>query len=1056
MGNSTQQNSNPPTGNFNLVYGWLFLILFFSLHGLQAQNVITGKVTDSEDGSDVLGASIVAKGTTTGTITDVNGEYRLAVPEGTEALLISFVGYVTEEIAINNQSTIDVVLTPDTKSLEEVVVVGYGNQERAKVSSAISSVSGEEIAQLPVATPEQALQGRVSGVNISGSGAPGRAANIRIRGIGSTRNSDPLIVIDGMPVGQGRLQDVHPNNIGSISVLKDAASSAIYGSRAGNGVIIVTTKDGEAGPPKFSFQSYYGVQDVPKRYDLLNAQQYINFGREYAAGGTSGIPANLQENNLNEEFRGVDTDWQNAALPAGPIQDYYLRASGGGETFKYNLGGGYFSQDGAIVNTYFKRMSFNINTSANLKRLKVGQSLIAARVVENGENGNTITRAIQMMPYIPVRYQQQYSEGRKGGFRGPDGAEGSDPFQPVLFNEITSDESTSLNLFGTAFAEYELFEGFSYRFQAGLDYRNRNEQEYLPTFNAGEVNFNVNLFPSLLKRNVYDISTILTHQLNYTKSFGNHNLDIVAGYERQITEGERIRTESDSLNNENVLNVSNSLPKFQFGESTAYKVGIESLFGRLNYDYLGRYLVTLSLRRDRASQFGPDVNVGVFPAVSAAWRLIDEPFLNGLSTVFSDLKLRGSWGVNGNTSIDAYGWNPTVFGNVNYAFNDQVNSGLTVTSLFNPVISWEEVRKVNVGLDAELLQGKVALVFEYFNNRVNDLVINVPLAASSGIDNAPLVNIGDVENRGFEIGAGFFERTGEVQWSVEGNFGYVSNEVKALGFNETATIAGSNFQNTSEASTFAQQGEPIGYFYGYKTAGIYQDQGQIDRDNEMAKQISSDPEATYQASATPGDIRFQDLDGDGTITGGDRTNIGHYLPPVNYGLVGSVKYKGIDLSVTLQGVSGNEILNANRFYTEGMTRLFNMGTEVLDAWTPQNTNTGIPRAVITDPNRNARISDRYIEDGSFLRVKFLSLGYSLPEPLLSSFANGALSKVRVYFTSSNLLTITGYSGYDPDVQGRPGNGDANNSGENGLFRAGIDDGNVPQMRSFIGGLQIEF
>jgi TonB-linked SusC/RagA family outer membrane protein len=521
---------------------------------------------------------------------------------------------------------------------------------------------------------------------------------------------------------------------------------------------------------------------------------------------------------------------------------------------------------------------------------------------------------------------------------------------------------------------------------------------------------------------------------------------MVAGYERQITDGETITSRSDSLNNENVRNIGNSLPKFQFGSSFAYQIGIESLFGRLNYDYLGRYLITLSLRRDRASVFGPEVNVGIFPAVSAAWRLSDEPFLAGLKPVFSDLKLRGSWGINGNTTIDAYGWDPTVFSNVSYAFNNQVNNGLTVNQLFNRNIAWEEVRKVNVGLDAELFDGKVNLVLEYFNNRVNDLVINVPLPASAGIDGSPLANIGDIENRGFEVGAGYFKRTGAFKWSVEGNMGYVTNEVKSLGFNETSTIAGPNFQNTSEASTFAQKGEPVGYFYGYKVDRIYQTQEEVDADNRMAV---AQGKPSYQSSAAPGDIRFQDLDGDGTITGSDRTNIGHYLPPINYGLVGTAEYKNIDFSVTLQGAEGNEILNANRFYTEGMTRLFNMGTDVLNAWTPENRDTDIPRAIITDPNRNARISDRYIEDGSFLRVKFLTVGYSLPESLLSSFAKGALSKVRVYFTSSNLLTLTGYSGYDPEVQGRTDSG-------NSLFSAGIDSGNIPQMRSFIGGLQIEF
>ncbi len=1029
---------------------WLSLVfLFLLVYNVQAQNrTVTGTVTSDEEGA-LPGVNILVKGTQTGTVTDVEGNYRIEVASDDAVLVFSAVGYTTEDATVGNQSTIDMLLVPDIKSLSEVVVVGYGNQERAKVSSAISSVSGEEIADLPVATPEQALQGRVPGVNIAGSGDPGRVGNIRIRGIGSTRNSDPLVVIDGVPVGQGRLRDVHPNNIGSISVLKDAASSAIYGSRAGNGVIIVTTKQGEVGPPKFSFQSYYGVQDVPRKIDLLNTQQYLGFGRDYTAPDP---PAHLV--NLGEEFTGVDTDWLKELLQGGPIQDYYLRTSGGNETFKYNLGGGYFSQDGSVINTYFKRASFNINTSANLNRLKIGQSLIAARIVQNGENRNSIREAIQMMPYIPVRYQEQYSEGRKGGFRGPDGAEGSDPYQPILYNELTEDEEVSWNLFGTAFAEYEFFKGFSYRFQAGIDYRNQDQQNFVPTFNAGQVNYNVNFFPTLSKTRVQNVSPILTNQLNYVKSFGDHNLDLVVGYEKQTFNYERVQARSDSLNNENVRNINNSLPKYQFGESTLSKTGIISYFGRLNYDYKSKYLITLSLRRDQASQFGPDVNVGIFPAVSAAWRPIDEPFMSGLTNIFSDLKLRGSWGVNGNTSIDAYAWDPTVFSNINYAYNNQVSSGLTVNKLFNRNISWEEVRKINVGLDAEMLDGKVSLVLEYFNNRVNDLVVNVPLASSSGIDNSPLANIGDIENKGFEIGAGYFERTGNVRWSVQGNFGYVNNKVKALGFNETATIAGPTFQNTGEPATFARIGEPVGFFYGYKVDHIYQNQAEIDVDNEAAKTISDDPNAKYQASAQPGDIRFKDLNNDGTINAEDRTNIGHYLPPINYGLVGTVDYKGIDLSVTLQGAQGNEILNANRFYTEGMTRLFNMGTQVLDAWTPENTDTDIPRAVVSDPNRNARISDRFIEDGSFLRIKFLSLGYSLPESLLSSFANGTLSKVRIYFTSSNLFTFTKYTGLDPEVQGRAG--DNTSSVQNALFRAGIDDANVPQMRSFIGGLQIEF
>ena len=1016
-------------------------MLFFLLGitaNLQAQDrTVSGTVTSEEEGA-LPGVNILVKGTTLGTVTDVEGSYRINVGSDDAVLVFSAVGYTTEEVPVNSQSTIDMLMLPDIKSLTEVVVVGYGNQERAKVSSAISSISGEEISELPVTSVDQALQGKVAGVNVIGSGQPGRNPTIRIRGLGSTRNADPLFVVDGIPIGQGGLNDIHPDNIESMSILKDAASTAIYGSRGANGVVLITTKRGAKGPAKFSLDAYYGSQNLPKKLDLLNTQQYVDFARDYTAPNP---PPRLRDLG---EFAGNDTDWQEAALPGGPIQDYYLRVSGGNDDFVYNVGGGFFDQDGLVVNTYFKRASFNINTEVNRGRLKVGQSLLLARTATNFENGGTITRAVQMMPYIPVR-----DPSRKGGFRGPDGAEGADPFQPVLFNELIDDEQITAKIFGTVFAEYEIIEGLKYRFQGGVDYAIVNEQNFTPTFDAGEVQFNVNVFPTLRKRNTVFLSPVLTNTLGYDRTFGKHSVGAVVGYERQTNTFERFEARTDSLNNENVQDINNSLPSKQFGDSDLNKTGIVSYFGRLNYDYEGKYIVMFSVRRDQASVFGPENNVGVFPAVSAAWRPIDEPFLDGLKGVFSDLKIRGSWGINGNTSIGAYSWDPTTISNLNYNFNGQIVSGLSVSRLFNQQIGWEEVEKINVGLDAELLNGKLGITIEYFNNTVKDLVIEVPVAASSGLDQGPLANIGDVVNRGAELVVGYANRDGAFKWSLDGNISYVNNEVQSLGFNETSTIAGPTFQNTGDPQTFAEAGEPIGYFFGYKVDRIYQNQGEIDADNNLAVELSGDANAKYQANASPGDIRFQDLNNDGTIGSDDRTNIGHYLAPITYGLTGSGSFQGFDFSFTFQGNQGNEVLNSLRYYREGATRLFNMGTEILDAWTPTNTDTNVPRAVSSDPNNNARLSDRFIEDGSYLRMRFLTVGYSLPPGLLESISNGALSKVRFYFTGQNLLTFTNYSGYDPEVQG---NGNASEA----LFRNGIDNGTPPVPRTLIGGLQIVF
>ena len=1024
------------------------------------EQTITGQVTDLSTDETLPGVNILVKGTTIGTVTDIDGNYRLTAPDNAGTLVFSSVGYTSEEVAIEGQTVINMSLSPDIQSLGEVVVVGYGTQENRKVTTAISTVSGEDIAQQPVVSADQALQGQVSGVNIVGAGIPGANPTVRIRGLGSVLNSDPLFVIDGVPVGQRALNDIHPNNIEDMSVLKDAASTAIYGSRGANGVILITTKRGKIGKPTVSARAYYGIDNLPEssKYDLLNTDQYINF-----AQNTFGVSAprfddydfdrrEFRAGTPSEEFIGVETDWQDAVLNGGSRQDYYADFSGGNEQFTYNVGGGYYDQDGLLIDTYFRRISFNTNFQAKLgERFRLGQSLIVARSETEQEAEGPIVRAIQMMPYIPVR-----DPSRPGGFRATDFADNADPVQPVLNTVLNDDSRTYTKLLATLFTEYNILEGLNAKIQVGVENTYTQVNNFVPTYAAGEVAFNVNPNPEFTRESRTYLSPVITPTLDYSKALGDHYLSAVVGYETQRFNNEQIQAQSTFLPNENVRNPATSPVDRQQSSVSVQNTLIESWFGRVNYDYQDKYLLGASVRRDKSSVFAPENNVGIFPAFSAGWRISEESFFNGLSNVVTDLKIRGSWGQNGNTSINAYTWDPTIFSNLVYLQGggviQQPVAGVAVNTLFNRDLQWETIIKTNIGLDAEFFNGKLYATVEWFDNRSEDLIIQVPLPNSAGFDGTTFANVGSVENRGLEIALGYSEVESELNWSINSNVTFIQNEVTSLGGGEDANIAGPVFQNTASPSTRAEVGEPIGFYYGWQTDGIFQsydeirahaDQGSspFDENGNLLPELDEEGNVLLANRTAPGDIRFRDLDGNGVIDGEDRTNLGHYLPDVTVGLNGSANYKGFDLRANFIGSFGFEILHANRYYTEGMTRLFNMGTPVLDAWSPTNTDTDIPRARAEASTSNARLSDRWVEDGDFVRLRFLTLGYTIPIK-----EGNTISKLRVYGQAQNLFTITGYTGYDPEVQG--------NGGNNALFFNGIDASVIPNPRTFILGVEI--
>ncbi|SFU10445.1 TonB-linked outer membrane protein, SusC/RagA family [Algoriphagus locisalis] len=1010
----------------------LFLFLIASGSTFAQSKTVSG-VIKSSTGETMPGVNVLVKGTTIGTASDIDGNFSLTVPSDESILVFSFIGYTSREVRVGNSSELNVTLDEDLSQLSEVVVVGYGTQERAKVTGAISSVGSEQIRALPVPSLASALQGRAAGVNVTNSGSPGTNPIVRIRGVGTVGNNEPLYVIDGMPAGG--LNQINPADIESIEVLKDASTAAIYGSRGANGVILVTTKKGKIGKPVVSLDAYYGVQNAWKTLNLLNRDQYIAFGRDLL--GNAGEDAPARFDNLGE-FANNDIDYQDEMFQSAPIQDYNLNVAGGTENALYNFSVGYFAQDGIMRGTGFERVSMRSNTEFKINdRIKIGQTLTVAysdRQNEPFSGGRSqLEHIVKSIPYIPVR-----DASRLGGFRASDRVDGSDPENPVLNAELRRNNVEDYKILGSGYVTVNILKGLDYKFLVGMDIGLGNTFDYTPSFNAGD--FSVQPFAAISQTRSTFVSPLISNQFTYTTDFGKHHLDALGVIERQTSTFSSLTgSGQNSLTNEvkELQGVEN-----QTTSSTRTEYGLISYVGRVNYDYAQKYLISASIRRDGGSRFGPDNKWGTFPSLSVGWRVSEEGFMQGVEAV-SDLKLRASYGETGNDRIGDYVYQATINSNLFYNFDDNLLTGSTISALANADLKWETTIMKNIGLDLGLFNDQFNLSLEWFENTTEDMILGVPIPPSLGFDGAPVANVGTVKNTGLEITAGYQLRSGDFQMSIDGNMGFVNNELVSLGTGNT--IFGPAFQG--DAMTLTEEGQPIAYFLGWIADGIFQTNEEA---QAAPRQILPDDPAEYDPTThtAAGDIRFRDINNDGVIDANDRTNLGHYLPDFTYGLNANASYKGFDFTMFWQGVSGNEIFNNLRYHTEGMTRLFGASDVVLDRWTPSNTNTDVPRAISGDPNRNARASSRFVEDGSYLRLKNISVGYSIPSSLLNTWSKGNISKVRVYLSAQNLLTITDYSGYDPEVAAR--------TGINSSLGTGIDYGQFPAARTIMGGIQLSF
>ena len=1074
-------------------------VLFVTIFQIIAQDrVISGKVVSSEDGSALPGVSVTVKGTTRGVTTDANGAYKISVPSNAK-LAFSFVGFTPQDVSVGSRTELNMVLKSAATDLDEVVIVGYGTQTRAKSTHAISSVKGESFKDAPVTSLDQALQGRAPGVFVSSnSGTPGGGVNVRVRAPSSIGgSSEPLYVVDGVVINTGSysqlgfggqstnsLSDISPSDIESIDVLKDAAAAAIYGARAANGVVLITTKKGKAGKTQvsFNYSTGYGqkntnnlkgisgaeevklLQDmIINRYGVINATgglttpTGLGTGNAvwaspadaaaywYQNGSSADVDASgklvTTDDPLNaargirtkaifaDPSKALSTSWQDEIFRKAPISQYELSARGGNDKTTFFVSGNMLNQKGIIVGSDFSRLGGRINLDHQLnKRIKLMSSMFYSYTKQNRiNNDNNIygvfSAAVLLASDIPVR--------------NPDGSYGKDVLSsvenPVAGAYEPYNLSSNSRLLGSIGAEVNIIDGLKFTSTWNLDQISFKEDRFLPSIlNAAAPPIN----GSGAATNGGVLNWTTNNYLNYLKTFaGKHSVALTVGADYQESVQDYVFASGTGFPGNSIKRVSAAATKtdaLSFG--TSY--GFVSYYGRLNYTLDDKYTIQGVFRADASSRFGGAKPWGYFPSVSGSWRVSKEKFMESLP-VISDMKVRASFGTTGNSEINNFAARGLLGGGAFY----QGQGGLNPTQLGNPDLSWEETKTTEVGVDLGILKNRVRITAGYYNRLTDKLLLNATIPSTSGFTSV-FQNIGQMENKGLEFSLGAdLVKTKDFTWTTDFNIAFNQNKVLKI-FNGVATPFG--------FSSWLAEGEALGSFRAYKVDKIFQTQAEIDAVNEAAR-AKFGSTAVYQAALTrPGDIKFIDINGDGRITADDQEIQGSAQPAFFGGFRNNLTFKGFDLDIFFQFVQGNKMLNYTRVFSEGMNGVFGQTEAVLNRWTPTNTSTDVPRAVWGDPNNNRRNSDRFIEDGSYARLKNLTFGYTLPKSLLSKIK---VDKVRIYFTGQNVLTFTKYKGMDPEVsafsQGNNGNTTSNAA-------PGTDFLTFPQPRTFIVGLNIGF
>lgn len=991
------------------------------LHAQQQAKTVTGTVTDVS-GEPIIGANIRIKGTTTGTITDIDGNFSIeAKPQS--VIEVSYIGYLTQETVINNQKSIRFLLKEDTKTLDEVVVIGYGVQKKADLTGSVANINTEKLNTQSNANIGQALQGKIAGVDIvSQGGAPSSGTRIMVRGIGTLNNASPLYIVDGMYMNS--IDHINPNDIASIDVLKDASSAAIYGSRAANGVIIVTTKEGSntEGKPIIDLSVNLGISTASKFLDMLDAKGWAEVTT--IARQAIGKPALDMATDLANK---PDNDWQDIMFRPALMQNYNLAVKGGGKYSTYYTGLGYFNQDGIVKGTNYQR--YNIQSKNDYKRgiFSAGTNLIISfshdKPLHQELRGGMIGTILQSVPTL-----EKYDDTREGGYGGTYGDVVNIPHPLAIIDDNIMDRyNENVKIFANLYAQIELFKGLKYKLNLTPDFSFERYKNYLNKYDFGLA---TNSITQLTERQRRRRNILVENLLTFDRTFGEHKISALAGYTYQDSRFRHIQAYGEGL--PQGLEEIDAATTNRSNEGNSWRSVLTSILGRVFYSYQNKYLFTATIRRDGSSKFGKNNRYGYFPSFSLGWNVAEEKFMENVHWL-DQLKLRGGYGVLGNQEIDNYQYSSTITTGINYPDgNGGLLQGAFPKNFANPDIKWEETAMTNVGIDFMAFNNRLSLTADYYVKNTKDILLTVPIPISSGGANDPIRNAGKIRNNGFEFNLGWMDQPNpDISYGINLIGSFNKNKVIAMGSESGSIKGGSTNQNITTSETKA--GYPIGGYWLISTAGYFNSQEEVDAYAKDGKKI--------QPAAEPGDIKFVDANNDGVINDDDRVFQGSPFPDFTFALNGNMRYKNFDLSIGLQGVLGNKIYNATRQTLEDVTKGSNFLASCLDYWTPENKNASHPRLTWDDPNRNTRAeSDRYLENGSYLRLRSVQLGYTFPQ----TWFKGAIQHARVYINAENLFTITSYSGYSPDV-----------NADNANYR-GFDNFIYPTNRTFMLGLNVTF
>lgn len=1046
----------------------VIVFLWCTAFSVFAQDIqIKGVVVSGGDNLPLPGVNVVVKGTSIGTITDLDGQFSFAVP-AKSMLSITYIGYKPLEVAADGSKLMNITLQEDTETLDEVVVVGYGVQKKSVVTAAISRVTAEDLNNTTPSRIEDALKGKVSGVQITqSSGQPGADSKVRIRGVGTVNNSEPLYIVDGMPV-DGGINYLNPTDIQSVEILKDAASAAIYGARAANGVILVTTKSGVSGKTNITYDFTYGLQNPWKKRSVLNATEYMTLMNEVAVNDGN-APKYLPEQIASA---GKGTDWQDETFNYdAPVQSHQVSVNGGSEKIVYFLSLGYFDQEGIVGGNYgksnYNRWSLRTNSTYNvfetkdrsfLNKMRVGVNISYARskssgIETNSEYGSILGSALAFDPTVPVYAANPESvlASYPNAVKDKNGKVYSIPaggFQEIanpvgMLNAPTSSTLNEDKFVASFWGELDLYEGLKFKSSYGADLAFWGNDGYtFPYFLAtqGKNITQSSVFSNMHRGFTWQVENTLT----YTKTFDDkHNLTVLLGQSaKEYTLRELYGDDYDLLEtNPDKANINSAIAdrdeeRVAGGTGGFSNQTLASYFGRIDYNFDERYMIQATVRRDGSSNFGPNHKWAVFPSVSLGWNVTNEAFMDSRPDWFSNLKLRASWGKNGNERIGQFRYTSLMDGGQNYYFgsgdNAKMQYGSSPSKIANPNVKWEESEQLDLGFESRFFNNSLTFGFDYFKKKTNGMLMDQPIPAYVG-KGAPIANAGDMQNWGLEFESTYKLKINDFSFNVGANASYLNNKLIKLGNASGEAIYADAGASGVGSYVKGRNGEVYPYFYGYKTGGILQNQQQADEYNSK-----------YGEKAQPGDVIFLDIAGeksntpDGKITDADKTKIGKGMPDWTFGLSLGADWKGFDLNLFFQGTAGNDVFD---FSQRGDIQAMNRPSWMLDRWIGEGTSNKIPRMTAVNPNRNWRSSDLYIKDGSYVRLKTIQLGYSLPSSLLEK---ASLQRLRLFVTAENLFTFTSYDGFDPEIAA----GD--------YFNIGVDKGIYPQSRTISVGANLTF